>query len=103
MARAVAAVPERDSGWLFRITSRASVQAPSRIEWLAAAITALLLILSFPNFNVPLLAWVALVPLLVAIARRPRPGGALILGWVSGTLFFYFTCYWLTYSMIHYG
>src|SRR6185295_11876229 len=24
-------------------------------------------------------------------------------GWFMGTLFFYFTCYWLTYSMIHYG
>jgi apolipoprotein N-acyltransferase len=39
----------------------------------------------------------------VAIARRPSPGSALILGWATGTIFFYGTCYWLTYSMINYG
>src|SRR6185436_7361534 len=26
-----------------------------------------------------------------------------LLGWFFGTVFFYTTCYWLTYSMIHYG
>src|SRR6185295_10177432 len=25
------------------------------------------------------------------------------LGWATGSVFFYVTCYWLTYSMIHYG
>ena len=62
-----------------------------------------LLILSFPNYESYLLAWIGLVPLLVAIARRPSPGRAFILGWAIGTVFFYVTCYWLTYSMIHYG
>lgn len=72
-------------------------------EWVAAAATALLLIFSFPNFELWFLAWVALVPLLVAIARRPSPLRAFVLGWAAGTVFFYITCYWLTYSMIHYG
>ncbi len=44
-----------------------------------------------------------MVPLLTAISRRPSPWRALILGWTTGTVFFYVTCYWLTYSMIHYG
>ncbi len=26
-----------------------------------------------------------------------------MMGWVMGTVFFYVSCYWLTYSMIHYG
>src|SRR5689334_1607694 len=26
-----------------------------------------------------------------------------MLGWLAGTVFFYGSCYWLTYSMIHYG
>jgi len=26
-----------------------------------------------------------------------------MLGWAAGTVFFYGSCYWLTYSMIHYG
>lgn len=72
-------------------------------DWVAAAATALLLIFSFPNFELWFLAWVALVPLLVAIARRPSPLRAFVLGWATGTVFFYITCYWLTYSMIHYG
>lgn len=72
-------------------------------EWIAAGATALLLVFSFPNFELYPLAWIALVPLLVAIARRPSPLRAFVLGWAAGSAFFYATCYWLTYSMIHYG
>ena len=72
-------------------------------EWGAAAASALLLILSFPNFEYYLLAWIGFVPVLVVIGRRPAPLRAFILGWAIGSVFFYFTCYWLTYSMIHYG
>src|SRR6185369_2797412 len=75
----------------------------SKFEWGAAATSALLLILSFPNFEFYLLAWIGLVPLLVVIARRPSKLRAFILGWAVGSVFFYVTCYWLTYSMIHYG
>src|SRR3569832_2797596 len=75
----------------------------SRFEWGAAAASALLLIFSFPSFELYPLAWIAVVPLLVVIARRPAPLRAFILGWAVGTVFFYATCYWLTYSMIHYG
>ncbi len=68
-----------------------------------AAISTAFLSFRFPTSSLYLLAWIGLVPLLVAIARRPSPGRALILGWAMGTVFFYVTCYWLTYSMIHYG
>jgi apolipoprotein N-acyltransferase len=61
------------------------------------------LILSFPDFGLWPLAWLALTPLLLAIAKRPASGRAFILGWLAGTVFFYGSCYWLTYSMIHYG
>jgi apolipoprotein N-acyltransferase len=72
-------------------------------EWGAATASALLLILAFPNFEYYQLAWIGLVPLLVVIGRRPAPLRAFILGWAVGSVFFYLTCYWLTYSMIHYG
>src|ERR1043166_1676492 len=78
-------------------------QVASRGEWGAAGATTLLLIFSFPNFELYPLAWIALVPLLVVIARDPSPLKAFILGWATGSVFFYATCYWLTYSMIHYG
>jgi apolipoprotein N-acyltransferase len=90
------------SRWL-RLTSWACLESPTLREWLLTAIGAGLLILSFPNFDSYGFAWVGLVPLLLAIARRPSPGRAFILGWAFGTVFFYVTCYWLTYSMIHYG
>lgn len=72
-------------------------------EWAAAAASALLLIFSFPNFEFYFLAWVCLVPLMWVVALRPSPGRAFILGWAAGSAFFYGSCYWLTYSMIHYG
>ena len=85
------------------INSTAMRQVVSRSEWAAAGLSALLLIFSFPDFELYLLAWIALVPLLVAVVRRPSPFSAFILGWATGSVFFYGSCYWLTYSMIHYG
>jgi apolipoprotein N-acyltransferase len=43
------------------------------------------------------------VPLLVAVARRAEAGAAFVLGWLTGALFFYGSCWWLTYSMVRYG
>ena len=85
------------------IISRILAEAPTVSEWSAALASSFLLILSFPNFDLSILAWVGLVPLLVLVARRPAPARAFILGWATGTVFFYGSCYWLTYSMIHYG
>src|SRR4030095_14673235 len=66
-------------------------------------LTALLLILSFPDFNFSPLAWIGFVPLLVTLARGQMPRRAFLLGWLFGSVFFYATCHWLSYSMIHYG
>ena len=85
------------------VISRVRAEAPTVIEWAAALTTAFLLILAFPNFEWPFLAWIALVPLFVVIARRPSILRGFILGWATASLFFYASCYWLTYSVIHYG
>ena len=95
--------PEFVTEKFFLLNSSPMPQVFSRAEWSAAGATALLLILSFPNFEFFPLAWIALVPLLVVIARHPSPRRALLLGTLIGLVFFYATCYWLTYSMIHYG
>jgi apolipoprotein N-acyltransferase len=68
-----------------------------------AFLSAALLILSFPDLNLWPLAWVGLVPVLVAVARRAEPCAGFVLGWLTGVLFFYGSCYWLTYSMVRYG
>ena len=65
--------------------------------------SAILLILAFPNFESWWLAWIGLVPLLFAVATTSRKRAAFVLGLLWGTVFFYGTCWWLTYPMIHYG
>jgi apolipoprotein N-acyltransferase len=65
--------------------------------------SALLLVLSFPDFDLWPLAWIGLVPFLVVIGRPLKAPRALLLGWFWGVVFFYGTCWWLTYPMIHYA
>jgi apolipoprotein N-acyltransferase len=85
------------------VASRVRVEAPTASDLVAAAFSVILLVLSFPDFGLWPIAWVALVPLLIVVSRRPSPTRAFILGWTVGTAFFYLSCHWLTYSMIRYG
>ena len=85
------------------LASRLRLAALPLTDWIGAILSAALLILAFPNFEFWPLAAVGLVPLLLVVAMRPRPWRAFFLGWLTGTVFFYGSCYWLTYSMIHYG
>ena len=68
-------------------------------EWqnaLLAVLSAVLLILAFPDFELWFLAWFALVPLLFAIERQKHCVHAcFILGWIFGNIFFFGTCWWL--------
>ncbi len=85
------------------VASRVRVEAPTVTDWAAAVLSVLLLVLSFPDFGFWPAAWFGLVPLLIVVARCPAPGRAFLLGWLTGSVFFYATCHWLTYSMINYG
>ncbi|HEV2762000.1 MAG TPA: hypothetical protein VGV38_03315, partial [Pyrinomonadaceae bacterium] len=86
-----------------RLRTLARSCAPTRAELGLAFASAALLALSFPDFNLWPLAWVALAPLALAVLRRGRPAPAFVTGWAAGTVFFYASCYWLTHAMIHYG
>src|SRR2546429_6469151 len=77
--------------------------APALAEVSVVTSSALLTILSFPDFDLWPLAWVGLVPLLVVIAQSSKASRAFLLGWLWGIIFFYGTCWWLTYPMIHYA
>ena len=77
--------------------------APTRAQALCAAASGLLLLLAFPDFGVWRLAWVALVPLLFQVARGATGAQSFTTGLLAGTLFFYASCHWLTYPMIHYA
>src|SRR3954466_13747948 len=69
-----------------------------------ALLSAILLILAFPDFEIWFLAWFALVPLLWAVEREKESVVAsAILGWIFGVTFFFGTCWWLAYAPIHYA
>src|SRR3982750_2057183 len=71
---------------------------------LLAVVAATLLILAFPDFEIWLLAWFALVPLLWAVEREKLSvARSFVLGWIFGTVFFFGTCWWLTYAPITYA
>ena len=71
---------------------------------LLALLSAVLLVLAFPDFDLWWMAWFALVPLMWAVEREKDsiPRAALI-GWIFGTAFFFGSCWWLTFAPITYA
>jgi apolipoprotein N-acyltransferase len=67
-----------------------------------AALTGVLLFLSFPKFGCGVIAWVALVPLLIAL-RGKGLREAMILGFTAGLIFHAGILYWITYVVVKYG
>ena len=85
------------------LVDRARVDIPDLTATAVALLSSFLLILSFPDFNLWPMVFVGLVPLLFIVVNKPAPAHALLIGWLSGAVFFYASCYWLTFSMINYG
>jgi apolipoprotein N-acyltransferase len=76
----------------------------SPLSAILAIISAILLILAFPDFELWFLAWVALVPLFLAIEREKDSAlKSFLVGWVFGVTFFFGTCWWLTFAPITYA
>jgi len=65
---------------------------------IAAAVSGLLLAAAFPRPDLFFLAWVALVPLLLVMRRRPFAAG-----FTAGFVFFATVLYWLNFVMTTYG
>src|SRR5215469_2976744 len=63
----------------------------------------LLLVFAFPDWNLWSLAWVGVAPLIMAVVREQRFWRSLLLGTLTGTVFFVGTSHWVTYSMHNYG
>ena len=57
-------------------------------HWILAALSALLLFLSFPNLNLFPCAWVAMVPFFIALTRAKDRKAAFWIGYLTGFLFF---------------
>lgn len=80
--------------------------AASARQFGLAGLTGLLLPLCFPNFDLGWLAWIALVPLHLAIGGphdTAPPGRALWLGWLAGFLAFVGIMSWVVTAMHQYG
>ena len=96
-----------------------TVKSICKSAWLLAALSGLLQVLIFPRPNLVWLCWVALAPLLVALLRARRADAAELLqadapsplaparvwqgfwlGWLSGTIFYLGSCYWV-YPVMH--
>jgi len=58
-------------------------------------LSAVLLVLIFPRFNVTWLAPVALAPILLACARELSWKRRFLYGWASGIVFWFSVCYWI--------
>jgi apolipoprotein N-acyltransferase len=86
------------------ILARVREGLPGWKNVLLALLSAVLLVLAFPDFDLWWIAWFALVPLMLAVEREkdsmPR---ATIIGWIFGTSFFFGSCWWLTFAPITYA
>ena len=98
------------AGGGLRVTLTATLPTRSH-DWGLAIASGILLSLSFPKFGHPAIAWIALTPLLVALASRPSAslaaGGSLshafFLGLLGGGIYLFGTLYWLSNVMTRYG
>jgi apolipoprotein N-acyltransferase len=73
------------------------------LSYALAVLTAVLLILAFPRFDIVWLAPVALSPQLVAMAREPRPRRRFLLGYACGIVYWGGVCYWIDFVLAFYG
>ncbi len=77
---------------------------PAPVSILLALISAFALVLAFPNYEFWWLAWFAPALLLFAVEReKDLLLKSFIIGWIFGTLFFFASCWWLTYAPINYA
>src|SRR5688572_6379284 len=72
------------------------------VALLGCIVAGLLLILSFPWYDVEWLAWIAFVPLLTA-SRGRRLWAAFVGGWISGCVGYLGILRWIPHTMISSG
>lgn len=77
---------------------------PAPINLVLAVLSAILLISAFPGFEFWFLAFISLVPLFFAVTREKKSLiSSFVLGWIFGIVFFFGSCWWLTYAPITYA
>jgi len=86
---------------LWKIITKLNFRSPNGVtipfgerKWLYIILSALLLVFSFPNFNLSLLAFVGFIPLFSAIENK-SPKKAFLIFFAAGFIFYLGTLYWL--------
>ena len=73
------------------------------LNWALAFLSAALLILTFPRFNLVWLAPGGMAPFLIAAARERRPFRRFLLGWGAGVVYWFGVCYWIQFVLAVHG
>ncbi|MBV8830119.1 MAG: apolipoprotein N-acyltransferase [Acidobacteriaceae bacterium] len=73
------------------------------LHTLLSLLTAALLLLIFPKFDLRFLAPVALTPILVAVARTQDGWQRFIYGWAAGIFYWFFLCTWIQFVLEVHG
>ena len=70
--------------------------------FLLSALSGILLTLTFPEYNMEILAWVAWIPLFFAM-ENTTPQRAALLGFITGMVFYNWGLNWINNTLINYG
>jgi len=70
---------------------------------LTAALSGILLFLSFPKYGFGFIAWIALIPLFFALKKANTFVHGLMLGFIAGAVAYIGIIYWITFVIVNYG
>lgn len=73
------------------------------LHTLLSLLSAILLLLIFPRFDLRILAPVALTPLLIALARTRDGWQRFMYGWAAGIFYWFFLCTWIQFVLEVHG
>ncbi|PKN38419.1 MAG: apolipoprotein N-acyltransferase [Deltaproteobacteria bacterium HGW-Deltaproteobacteria-2] len=68
-----------------------------------AALSGLLIFLSFPKYGFGFIAWIALIPLFFALKKANTVAQGLLLGFITGVVGYIGIIYWITFVIVNYG
>jgi len=68
-----------------------------------ALLSGIFLFLSFPKFGLGFIAWIAFVPLFIALRDVVTLRRAMVLGWITGLTACVGVMYWIVYVIVNYG
>jgi apolipoprotein N-acyltransferase len=88
--------------WIRRLSDRSYVAIHMKSKWASAILSGLMLSAAFPKIGLPVLAWVALIPLFAAL-RGLSPPQAFRTGMIAGLAHYLTLLYWVIITMRTYG